>query len=93
MKVYIDVKSITGGYDKDSETSEDVAKIVNIEIKVGDVTKYTDSNVDKNNSNKEASISAKEGQEVKVIITDSKGGSWTRSQTISSTTGNSISFK
>ena len=93
LKVYIDVKSITGGYDKDSETSEDVAKIVNIEIKVGDVTKYTDSNVDKNNSNKEASISAKEGQEVKVIITDSKGGSWTRSQTISSTTGNSISFK
>ena len=93
LKVYIDVESITDGYDKDSETSEDVAKIVNIEIKVGDVTKYTDSNVDKNNSNKEASISAKEGQEVKVIITDSKGGSWTRSQTISSTTGNSISFK
>ena len=92
LKVYIDVKSITGGYDKDSETSEDVAKIVNIEIKVGDVTKYTDSNVDKNKNDKEASVSGKEGQEVKVIITDNKGGSWTRSQTISSTTGNSISF-
>ena len=92
LKVYIDVKSITGGYDKDSETSEDVAKIVNIEIKVGDVTKYTNSNVDKNKNDKEASVSGKEGQEVKVIITDNKGGSWTQSQTISSTTGNSISF-
>ena len=92
LKVYIDVESITDGYDKDSETSEDVAKIVNIEIKVGDVTKYTDSNVDKNKNDKEASVSGKEGQEVKVIITDNKGGSWTRSQTISSTTGNSISF-
>ena len=92
LKVYIDVESITDGYDKDSETSEDVAKIVNIEIKVGDVTKYTNSNVDKNKNDKEASVSGKEGQEVKVIITDNKGGSWTQSQTISSTTGNSISF-
>ena len=91
----IDVKAITGGYEENSEGEEgnNVTKTVNIEIKVGDNTVYTDSNVDKNTTNKSASISGRGSQRVTLTITDSNGGNWTRTQTVNFDSSSSISFK
>ena len=91
----IDVKAITGGYEENSEGEEgnNVTKTVNIEIKVGDNTVYTDSNVDKNTTNKSASISGRGSQRVTLTITDSNGGNWTRTQTVNFDSASSISFK
>lgn len=94
VKVYIDIKSITGGYKEqtgEDNTSDDTYKTVNIEIKVGDKSKFTDSNVDKNSTyNKDIEIKGKAGVEVKLIITDKNGNNWTRTATIEDS---SISFK
>ena len=91
----IDVKAITGGYEENSEGEDgkNVVKTVNIEIKVGDNTVYTDSNVDKNTTNKSASISGRGSQRVTLTITDSNGGNWTRTQTVNFDSSSSISFK
>ena len=91
----IDVKAITGGYEENSEGEEgnNVTKTVNIEIKVGDNTVYTDSNVDKNTTNKSASISGRGSQRVTLTITDSNGGNWTRTQTVNFDSSSTISFK
>ena len=91
----IDVKAITGGYEENSEGEDEsnVVKTVNIEIKVGDNTVYTDSNVDKNTTNKSASISGRGSQRVTLTITDSNGGNWTRTQTVNFDSASSISFK
>ena len=66
----IDVKAITGGYEENSEGEDgkNVVKTVNIEIKVGDNTVYTDSNVDKNTTNKSASISGRGSQRVTLTL-------------------------
>jgi len=91
----IDVKAITGGYEENSEGEDgkNVVKTVNIEIKVGDNTVYTDSNVDKNTTNKSASISGRGSQRVTLTITDSNGGNWTRTQTVNFDSSSTISFK
>ena len=91
----IDVKAITGGYEENSEGEDEsnVVKTVNIEIKVGDNTVYTDSNVDKNTTNKSASISGRGSQRVTLTITDSNGGNWTRTQTVNFDSSSTISFK
>lgn len=91
----IDVKAITGGYEENSEgeNGKNVVKTVNIEIKVGDNTVYTDSNVDKNTTNKSASISGRGSQRVTLTITDSNGGNWTRTQTVNFDSSSTISFK
>ena len=95
VNVTIDVKAITGGYEENSEGEDgkNVVKTVNIEIKVGDNTVYTDSNVDKNTTNKSASISGRGSQRVTLTITDSNGGNWTRTQTVNFDSSSSISFK
>ena len=92
--VTINVKSITGGYEENSEGEDgnSVAKTVNIEIKVGDNTVYTDSNVDKNTTNKSASISGRGSVRVTLTITDSNGGNWTRTQTVNFDNTSSLSF-
>ena len=90
----IDVKKITGGYEENSEGEDgnNVAKTVNIEIKVGDNTVYTDSNVDKNTTSKSANISGRGSVRVTLTITDSNGGNWTRTQTVNFDSVSSISF-
>ena len=91
----IDVKAITGGYEENSEGEDgkNVVKTVNIEIKVGDNTVYTDSNVDKNTTNKSASISGRGSQRVTLTITDSNGGNWTRTQTVNFDSSSTVNFK
>ena len=91
----IDVKAITGGYEENSEGEDgkNVVKTVNIEIKVGDNTVYTDSNVDKNTSDKSASISGRGSQRVTLTITDSNGGNWTRTQTVNFDSSSTVNFK
>lgn len=92
--VTIDVRAITGGYEEDSEGEDgnNVAKTVNIEIKVGDNTVYTDSNIDKNTTNKSASISGRGSVRVTLTITDNNGGNWTRTQTVNFDNTSSLSF-
>ncbi len=94
VSVNINVKAITGGYEENSEgeNGTTVATTVNIVIKVGDTTVYTDSNVNKNNSSKTASISGKGSQKVELTITDSNGGNWSRTQTVNFDSATSISF-
>lgn len=74
--VSMNLKNITGGYKEDDEN---VAKTVNIEIRVNNEIKYTDSNIDKNKTIS-AQISGKGTVDILVTITDSNGGSWTRSK-------------
>lgn len=87
--VSINVKNITGGY---SEEDEDVARTVKIELKVDNNVVYTDSNVDKNATNKTTQISGKGTVTVYLTITDNKGGNWTRSQSINLNNTSSINF-
>ena len=106
--VTINVKSITGGYketssseeeenstDKNSTSTQETdneAKTVDIKVQVNGVDVYTDSNVDKNTTSKTATIQGKGTATVKLIITDSKGGNWTRTETINFNTTNKINF-
>ncbi len=106
--VTINVKSITGGYKETSSSEEEknstdknststqetdnIAKTVDIKVQVNDVDVYTDSNVDKNTTSKTATIQGKGTATVKLIITDSKGGNWTRTQTINFNSTNKINF-
>ena len=87
--VSINVKSITGGY---TDEDENTAKTVKIELKVDNNVVYTDSNVDKNTTNKTTQISGKGTVTVYLTITDSNGGNWTRSQSINLNNTSSISF-
>ena len=75
-----------------NETTEDIAKTVDIKIQVNDADVYTDSNVDKNTTSKTATIPGKGTATVKLIITDSKGGNWTRTTEINFNTTNKIDF-
>ena len=95
VAVSINVKQITGGYEEENNenTTENKIETVNIEIKVNNEQVYTDSNIDKNSTNKEAQVPIK-GNNVTVtlIITDKNGGSWSRTQTVSTNT-EKIEFK
>lgn len=96
--VTINVKSITGGYteetseDKNESNSNKVDKTVKIVITVDGKEVYTDSNVDKNTTNKQTSISGKGTVEVKLTITDNSGGSWSRTPTVNLNTTSNINF-
>ena len=106
--VTINVKSITGGYKETSSSekeenstnknststqeTDNEAKTVDIKVQVNGVDVYTDSNVDKNTTSKTATIQGKGTATVKLIITDSKGGNWTRTETINFNTTNKINF-
>ena len=98
--ITINVKSITGGYTEDTTSDEEenqtqtpkVDKTVKIVVTVDGTEVYTDSNVDKNTTNKQTSISGKGTVTVKVTITDNSGGSWTRTQSINLNTTSELTF-
>ncbi len=92
--VTIDVKSITGGYKESSEEDEEttVVKNVKIELKVDDSTVYTDSGVDKNTTTKTTEITGRGTVKVTLIITDTNGGNWTRTQNVNLDNTSSVSF-
>ena len=92
--VTINVKSITGGYEENSEGAEGttVVKNVKIELRVDDSTVYTDSGVDKNTTNKTTEISGKGSVRLTLVITDTNGGNWTRTQTINLDNTSTVSF-
>ncbi len=92
----INVKSITGYTeptgDENTTGGTTTNNKVNIEIKVGGETVYTDSNVDKSTTNKTATIQGKGTAKVEVIITDSNGGNWSRTQTVNFNSATTINF-
>ena len=94
--VTINVKAITGGYTENenvnSTSSSNVVKTSNIELKVDDRTVYTDSNIDKNTTSLKTTISGKGSIRVTLVITDSKGGNWTRTQTVNLDNTSNVSF-
>lgn len=96
ISVNINVKSITGGYTEETgdtnSTGSSIAKTVSITLKAGNSTLYSDSGVDKNTTNKSATISGKGSMDLTLIITDSNGGSWTRTKTVNFNNESSISF-
>ena len=96
MTVNINVKSITGGYTEESSganaTGNTVAKTVSITLKSGNTTLYSDSGVDKNTTNKSTTISGKGSMDLTLTITDSNGGSWTRTKTVNFNNDSSVSF-
>ena len=69
-----------------------MVKTVKVELKVDNHVVYTDSNVDKNTTNKLAQISGKGIVKVELIITDSTGEKWTRSEDINFNNTTSINF-
>ena len=101
MTVNINVKSITGGYTESTGNTEDanstaetttIAKTVTITLKSGNTTLYSDSGVDKNTTNKSTTISGKGSMDLTLTITDSNGGSWTRTKTVNFNNQSEISF-
>ena len=98
--ITINVKSITGGYTENTASDEEenqtqttkIDKTVKIVVTVDGTEVYTDSNVDKNTTNKQTSISGKGTVTVKVTITDNSGGSWTRTQSINLNTTSELTF-
>jgi len=95
INVDINVKSITGGYTEstgEGENTETIAKTVSITLKSGNTTLYSDSGVDKNTTSKTTTISGKGSMDLTLTITDSNGGSWTRTKTVNFNNSTSISF-
>ena len=104
LDLTINVKKITGGYEEESEEQEvtnttetesnsNKAKTATVIVTVNGEEKYTDSNVDKNISNKKVQVSGVGRVEVKLTITDKNGGNWTRTQTIDLNTTSSYTFE
>ena len=101
ISVSIDVKSITGGY-KESSTvtnsanntsTDNVVKTVSIEITSGGKTLWSDSGIDKNTTNKSASITGKGSMDITLTIKDSNGMNKVRTQTVNFGSDTAISFK
>ena len=96
MSVNINVKAITGGYSEEtsnSNTTENkTVKTVSITLKSGNNTLYSDSGVDKNTTSKATTISGKGSMDLTLTITDSNGGSWTRTKSVNFSTDSSVNF-
>lgn len=96
--VTINVKAITGGYEENKDTNntstgtENIDKKVTIELKVDDKTVFTDSNVDKNITNRTTQISGKGSVKVELIITDSLGGKWSRTTNLNFNNQTTLTF-
>ena len=86
MSVNINVKAITGGYSEETSSSNTTenktVKTVSITLKSGNNTLYSDSGVDKNTTSKSTTISGKGSMDLTLTITDSNGGSWTRTKSV-----------
>ena len=96
MSVNINVKAITGGYSEEtsnSNTTENkTVKTVSITLKSGNNTLYSDSGVDKNTTSKSTTIIGKGSMDLTLTITDSNGGSWTRTKSVNFSTDSSVNF-
>ena len=103
MTVNMNIKSITGGYTEQQSNTENtesstqsstatIPKTVNITLKAGNTTVYSDSGVDKNTTNKSTTINGKGSETLTLTITDSNGGSWTRTKTVNFNNDTSVSF-
>ena len=96
MSVNINVKAITGGYSEEtsnSNTTENkTVKTVSITLKSGNNTLYSDSGVVKNTTSKSTTISGKGSMDLTLTITDSNGGSWTRTKSVNFSTDSSVNF-
>lgn len=96
MSVNINVKAITGGYSEEtsnSNTTENkTVKTVSITLKSENNTLYSDSGVDKNTTSKSTTISGKGSMDLTLTITDSNGGSWTRTKSVNFSTDSSVNF-
>lgn len=98
MTVNINVKSITGGYTENTENNEtngntsSVPKTVSITLKSGGTTVYSDSGVDKNTTNKSTTITGKGSADLSLTITDSNGGSWTRTKNVNFNNDSTVNF-
>ncbi len=103
MTITMDVKTITGGYQEENKNGNDtsneassstsVAKTVSITIKSGNTTLWSDSGVDKNITNKTATITGKGSMDLTISITDNSGGNWTRSLSVNFNTETSKTVK
>ena len=98
----INVKAITGGYTEETDeeegnnttTSTNTQNTkVKIVITVGGTTVYSDSGVDKNKTDKQATISGKGTADVVLTITDDNGGNWVRTQSVNFNNATTISFQ
>ena len=96
MSVNINVKAITGGYSEETSSSNTTenktVKTVSITLKSGNNTLYSDSGVDKNTTSKSTTISGKGSMDLTLTITDSNGGSWTRTKSVNFSTDSSVNF-
>ena len=96
MSVNINVKAITGGYSEETSnsntTGNKTVKTVSITLKSGNNTLYSDSGVDKNTTSKSTTISGKGSMDLTLTITDSNGGSWTRTKSVNFSTDSSVNF-
>ncbi len=96
MSVNINVKAITGGYSEETSnsntTESKTVKTVSITLKSGNNTLYSDSGVDKNTTSKSTTISGKGSMDLTLTITDSNGGSWTRTKSVNFSTDSSVNF-
>lgn len=96
MSVNINVKAITGGYSEETSnsntTESKTVKTVSITLKSGNNTLYSDSGVDKNTTSKSTTISGKGSMDLTLTITDSNGGSWTRTKSVNFSNDSSVNF-
>ena len=99
ISVSIDVKAITGGYEEKEETnstttsdSNKIVKNVSIVITSGGNTLWSDSGVDKNETNKTASITGKGSMDLTLTITDSNGMNKVRTKTVNFNSDTSVIF-
>ena len=99
VNLNINVKALTGGYTETKSdtntantTTSTTPKTVSITLKSGNTTVYSDSGVDKNTTNKSTTISGKGSADLTLTITDSNGGSWTRTKTVNFNNDTSVSF-
>ena len=96
MSVNINVKAITGGYSEETSSSNTTenktVKTVSITLKSGNNTLYSDSGVDKKTTSKSTTISGKGSMDLTLTITDSNGGSWTRTKSVNFSTDSSVNF-
>ncbi len=100
ISINIDVKAITGGYTENkpsnvansTNTTNDIVKTVSIEITSEGKTLWSDSGVDKNTTNKTATITGKGSMVITLTIKDSNGMNKVRTKTVNFNNDKTVSF-
>lgn len=93
INVNINVKSITGGYKENTNSTEEkeIVKTVSITITSGGKTLWSDTGIDKNLTNKTASITGKGSMDLTLTITDN-GTNRVRTKNVNFNTDTSVNF-